>query len=68
MRPGRHISFAKEIHVGSERKGLCVQWQMGRCTRGSGCPWVHAYAYPKQDGSARGSKAQTALQQEQTPH
>ncbi|CAE7840592.1 unnamed protein product [Symbiodinium sp. CCMP2592] len=66
--PGRHISFVKEIQVGSERKGLCVQWQMGRCSRGSGCPWIHACAYPRQDGSACGSKSHTALQHEQTPH
>ena len=66
--PGRHITFAKEIQVGSEKKGLCVQWQIGRCTRGGSCPFVHACAYPKQDGSACGSKSHTASQHEQTPH
>ncbi|CAE7034208.1 unnamed protein product, partial [Symbiodinium natans] len=66
--PGRHITFVKEIQVGSEKKGLCVQWQIGRCTRGGSCPFVHACAYPKQDGSACGSKSHTASQHEQTPH
>ncbi|CAE7347311.1 unnamed protein product [Symbiodinium natans] len=51
--PGRHITFVKEIQVGSEKKGLCVQWQIGRCTRGGSCPFVHACAYPKQAGANR---------------
>jgi len=66
--PGRNITFVKEIQVGSEKKGLCVQWQLGRCSRGSNCPWVHACAYPKQDGTACGSKSHTAMQHDQTPH
>ena len=47
------VPWVKEIQSGGEMKQLCMQFQVGKCTRGKDCAFVHGCAYPKSDGTAR---------------
>eukprot|EP00439_Symbiodinium_sp_Y106_P017939 s10624_g2.t1 len=60
--------WAKNVQVNGESKQLCMQWQSGKCSRGSSCAFIHACAYPKSDGSACMSKSHNALNHANTSH
>ena len=64
---GTRIPWVKEIQSGGEMKKLCMQFQLGKCTRGKDCAFVHSCAYPKSDGAACG-QPHGAVQHASTMH
>ncbi|CAE7415460.1 unnamed protein product [Symbiodinium pilosum] len=65
---GQGPQWIKNVTVNGSPKQLCMRWQSGRCLAGTSCPFIHACAYPKSDGSACVSKDHNALGHQATPH
>ena len=60
------VRWISEIWKGSQKKTLCMRYQMGRCSN-KDCRFEHACGYPKSDGTACGGP-HPASEHEKTPH
>ena len=60
------IRWVSEIWRGSQKKTLCMRYQMGKCSN-KDCRYEHVCGYPKSDGSACGG-AHPASEHDKTPH
>ena len=60
------VQWVTDVHRDGKWHQLCMRYQAGKCSS-SDCKFVHACAYPKQDGTACGA-AHSALEHQRTPH
>ena len=65
---GQGPGWIKNVTVNGASKQLCMRWQSGKCLAGSSCPFIHACAFPKPDGSACMAKDHNAISHQATPH
>ena len=60
------VQWVTDVHRDGKWHQLCMRYQAGKCSS-SDCKFVHACAYPKQDGTACGA-SHSALEHQRTPH